>query len=41
MATSPLLPSVLAIIWTCFAPIRGVDDADRCTIRPAGAIAES
>ncbi len=41
IATSPLPPSVLAIICTCLAPISGVDDADRCTMRPAGAMAES
>ena len=41
MATSPLPPSVLAIICTCLAPISGVEDAERWTIRPAGATAES
>ena len=41
MATSPLPPSVLAIICTCLAPISGVEEAERWTMRPAGAMAES
>src|SRR5271163_5139899 len=41
IATSPLLPSVLAIICTCLAPMSGVDEAFRCMMRPALAIALS